>query len=107
MAVYTLPFRTNTPYSFTATCGGNNFKFHIKHAMSNDTYYMDIDIMRNNRYEPLIQCLAITCGCDLFIPFKQYSLGTFMVVPNDPRYYTQVPNADTIISKFLIYWEHD
>lgn len=105
--IYTLPFRSNAPYSFTAHAGQNNFKFHIKHAMSDDTYYMDVDIQRNGSYENIISCLALTAGCDLFIPFKYYGLGTFMVIPINSLYYNEVPRANTILSKFMIYWEHD
>ena len=105
--LYTLPFRKNSPYSFTSNAGGNQFKFHIKHAMSDDTYYMDIDIFQNGKYVPIINSVKLTCGCDLFIPYKRYGLGTFMVIPTDSRYYNLNPNADSLIPYYVIVWEHD
>ena len=105
--IYTLPFRSNTAYSFTAHAGGNDFKFHIKHSITDDTYFMDIDMLLDRQYKPIIQCVNLTCGSDLFIPYKRYGLGTFLVIPTDRDYYNEVPRANTILSKFVIFWEHD
>jgi len=105
--IYTLPFRKNSSYTFTSYAGGNQFKFHIKHCISDDSYFMDIDMLQNGNYEPIISDVSLTCGCDLFIPFKRYGLGTFMIIPTDSRYFNEIPNADTIVSKYIIFWEHD
>ena len=105
--IYKLPFRSNSPYTFTTTAGGNNFKFYIKHAIHDDTYFMDIDMNIDNKFVPIIRCINLTCGCDLFIPFKRYGLGSLFVIPTDVRYYHEVPRADTILTKFVMMWEHD
>ena len=115
--LYKKSFLSNSPYSFTADAGGNSFQFHIKHDMLHDTYYMDIDIKRDQQYTPLFCGLALTCGCNLFQHLQHYGLGTFMVIPIDPDYYydnnrditqtKEIPHADTIVNKFIILWEHD
>lgn len=105
--IATLKFRSNSSYSFTSNCGGNNFRFHIKHCISNDTYFMDIDMYKNGKYEPIISCINLTCGSDLFIPFKRYGLGTLMIIPTDSRFYNKVPQSNTIIDKFIMIWEHN
>lgn len=105
--IYKLNFRSNSAYNFTASAGGNSFKIHIKHSISDDTYFMDIDMLKDNNYVPIISCINITVGVDLFLPFARYGLGRFYVMPNDSRYYTDVPRADTILSKFYILWEHE
>lgn len=107
MAVYTLPFRSNSSYNFTANSGGNNFRIHIKHNLRNDTYYMDIDIQRNGVYENIIRSINLTCGMDLFFPYRHYGLGTLYIVPMDSRYYALVPKADTITRYFQMLWSHD
>ncbi len=105
--LYKVPFRSNCAYSFTSNCGGNNFKFHIKHNISDDTYFMDIDMLVERKYKPIIQCVNLTCGSDLFISYKRYGLGTLMIIPTDKNYYDKVPQANTILSKFVMMWEHD
>jgi hypothetical protein len=105
--VYKLKFRSNAPYSFTASAGRNSFRIHIKHSIADDTYFMDIDMLKNNNYVPIIRCVSLTVAVDLFIPFARYGLGHFYVMPNDSRYYTEVPHSDTILSKFYILWEHE
>lgn len=105
--LYKVPFRSNCPYSFTTHAGGNDFRIHIKHCISDDTYFMDIDLRVNGTYKPIIQCINITCGSDLFIPYKRYGLGTLLVIPTDRDYYNKVPQSDTILSKFIMIWDHD
>ena len=107
MVAYTLPFRSNSSYSFTANAGGNNFRIHIKHNLRNDTYYMDVDISRNGNYENIIRSINITCGMDLFFPYQYYGLGTLYVIPTDSRYYDKVPKAETITRYFQLLWSHD
>lgn len=105
--VYVVPFKTNMPYSFTSSAGGNNFKIHVKYSIADDTYFLDIDQFINGKYTPIISCLSLTVGCDLFAPFTQYGLGYLFVVPTDSRYTFEVPHSDTIVSRFVMYWEHD
>lgn len=104
---YSLSFKDNSSYNFTSSAGGNEFKFHIKHAMSDDSYYMDIDINRNGSYVPIISCVRLSCGCDLFIPFKRWGLGSMFIVPIDDKYYNKEPTADTLTSKYIMIWEHN
>ena len=105
--IYTVPFKTNTPYSFTSSAGKNSFKIHIKYCISDDTYFMDIDKFINGSYVPIISCLNLTVGCDLFMCFKQHELGYLFIVPTDSRYMYEVPHSDTLVSKFVMVWEHD
>lgn len=105
--LYTIPFRSNSAYSFTSQAGGNQFMFHIKHSISDDTYFMDVDMLVDGNYEPIIQCINLTCGCDLFMAYKRYGLGSLFVIPTNRDYYNKVPQANTILSKFVMFWEHD
>lgn len=105
--IYTVPFKTNIPYSFTSSAGKNNFKIHIKYSIEDDTYFMDIDLYQNGSYVPIISCLNITIGCDLFMPFQQYELGSLFILPIDNRYIFEVPHADTLVSKYVMVWEHN
>lgn len=105
--IYSIPFKTNTPYSFTSTAGKNNFKIHIKYCISDDTYFIDIDQFINGSYVPIISCINITVGCDLFMPFQNYGLGNLFVLPTDNRYMFESPHSDTLVSNYILVWEHD
>ena len=105
--VYTLPFRSNSSYNFTANSGGNNFRIHVKHNLRDDTYYLDVDIQREGVYVPIIHSINLTCGMDLFFSWQYYGLGTLYVIPTDSRYYGKVPKADTITRYFQLLWSHD
>lgn len=106
--ITTLQFRSVSSYNYTANAGGNNFRFHIRYSVSDDSYFMDIDIMRNNVYEPIAHCIRLCVGADLFIPFRRYGLGSLFIVPTDNRYIKETgPNSDNILTAYKMVWEHD
>lgn len=107
--VYKMKFKSIAPYSFTKSCGKNKFNFHICYSVSDDTYYMDIDMWINGKYEPIAHCIRMSCGTDLFIPYKRFGLGTLFIIPTDSRnvFDNNGPTSKTILDRYIIYWEHE
>lgn len=105
--IYQLRFKLNSAYNFTCNAGGNNFRIHIKPDLRHNNYFMDIEMRIGSQYEYIARCIALTCGSDLFIPFRRYGLGYFMVVPLDVKYYLVNPTPDTLVDNYIMVWEHD
>ena len=109
MLIAKLKFKSVAPYSFTAPAGRNMFQFHIKYCVSDNSYYMDIDIMEDGKYKPIANSVSLSCGADIFIPFKSFGLGSMFVIPVDSRNYKDPigPTPETILDKYIMVWEHD
>lgn len=107
--VVALNFKSVSPYTFTSSAGKNQFRFTIKYSIGDDSYFMDIEILENNKYKMIAQCIRLSCGVDVFLPYKRYGLGTLLVVPTDSRNYADNngPTADTILNRYCMVWEHD
>lgn len=105
--IYTLQFKSNSAYNFTADAGGNSFRFHIKHDLRHDSYYMDIEKRTGAQYAYIARCIALTTGCDLFIPFQRHGLGSLFIVPLRPEYYALEPSAETIVDNYVMVWGHN
>lgn len=105
--IYKLKFKSNRNYNFITYCNGSRYRFHLKYDVLDDSYYLDIDKLIEDKYSPFIQGIKLNTFVDLFISYKGYNLGTFIVVSTDSRYAYEIPRANTITKYFEIIWEHD
>lgn len=105
--LYTLRFKLNSAYNFTCDSGGHNFRIHIRPDLRHNSYFMDIEMRNGSEYRYIARCISLLCGSDLFIPFHQYGLGSFMVLALDAKYYDKDPTPDTLVDNYIMVWEHD
>lgn len=105
--IYQIPFRSNSAYSFTTNAGGSTYKIHIKYDLVKDKYYMDIDKQVGAKWEEFSYGISLTCGTDLLLPYQGYGMGNMFLVPVEKDYYDKEPTAETLISKYILLWEHN
>ena len=104
---YKFDFPTNSSFNFVHLVNNVQHKVHILYNSYDDTYYMDIDKFVDGKYINILNSIRLTLGVDLFLQYKYYNLGEFLIIPTTSKVYKSDPKAATIKENFFILWTHN
>lgn len=102
-----ITFPTHNSHSFIQIVENTTFKISIVYCPYNDSYVMNVDKLVDGEYIQIINGIALTTGVNLFQPFKYHKLGNMWLFPLTDKSFDKNPSAETLVSDYVILWEHD
>ena len=102
-----ISFSSSNSHNFDEIVNGNSVKLHILYNYYLKTYYINVDIYRDEDYVNIISGLQMTTGTNLLSQWSYLNLGSLELIPMNTKYLDSLPTPETIMENYILVWDYD